>query len=177
MEGWVVNVSLIQMPQEERGWTSRKSEGSVAQAGALRQECFWLRRWVVRTATAVEAEWGWEWSFPHFHSPACDLSLHLCFFLSRASPSFWWLSDFFFFFWPVQLFLISQNHRVVCSSVTFYVPAFPFSVSLSVFTCLLFLSVFLPWYIFLLQLFSNTCSALLILNFPNGSFYSYHFSA
>lgn len=81
------------------------------------------------------------------------------------------------FFFPLQLFLISQNHRVVCSSVSFYVPAFPFSVSLSVFICLLFPSVFLPWYIFLLQLFSNTCSALLILNFTNGSFYSYHFSA
>lgn len=174
MEGWAVNISLTQMPQEERGWTSRISEGSVAPAGALRQECFWLRRWVVRTGTVVEAEWGWEWSFPHFHSPAYDLFLHLCFFLSRASPSFWWLSGFFF---PLQLFLISQNHRVVCSSVSFYVPAFPFSVSLSVFICLLFPSGFLPWYIFLLQLFSNTCSALLILNFTNGSFYSYHFSA
>lgn len=57
---------------------------------------FWLRRWVVRTGTVVEAEWGWEWSFPHFHSPAYDLFLHLCFFLSRASPSFRWLSGFFF---------------------------------------------------------------------------------
>ena len=142
MEGWVVNVSLIQMPQEERGWTSRKSEGSVAQAGALRQECFWLRRWVVRTATAVEAEWGWEWSFPHFHSPACDLSLHLCFFLSRASPSFWWLSDFFFF-WSRPAFphlpepscslqfchFLCACFPLQCFSVSFYVPTFSFSFS------------------------------------------------
>ena len=102
---------------------------------------FWLRRWVVRTGTVVEAEWGWEWSFPHFHSPAYDLFLHLCFFLSRASPSFWWLSGFFF---PLQLFLISQNCRVVCSSVSFYMPAFPFSVSLSVFSAYFFLQFFCP---------------------------------
>ena len=105
------------------------------------------------------------------------ISLFIFAFFFQGHPLPFGGSVIFFFFWPVQLFLISQNHRVVCSSVTFYVPAFPFSVSLSVFTCLLFPSVFLPWYIFLLQLFSNTCSALLILNFPNGSFYSYHFSA
>ena len=137
MEGWTGNVSFTQLPEKVRGWTSRISEGIVAQAGALRQECFWLRRWMVRTATMVEAEWGWEWSLPHFHSPAYDLFLHLCFFLLRASPSFWRLSDFF----PPPAFphlpeppCSLQFCQFLCALspsvfVSFYVPSFSFSFS------------------------------------------------
>lgn len=75
--------------------------------------CFWLRRWMVRTTTVVEAEWEWEWYFSHFQS-ADHRFLHICFFLLRVSLSFWWARRFF-----------------------------------------------LLWYLLLLQLFSNSCSALL----------------
>lgn len=170
MEGWTGTVSFIQLPEEVRGGTSRMSERSVTQAGP------WGRSVLVN---GEDNNHGWSRvrlrmvfsSFPF----TCLWSLSSSLLFSFKGIPFLLAAQWFFF--PLQLFLISQNHHVVCSSVSFYVHTFPFSVCLSVFTCLLFPSVFLPWYIFFLQLFSNTCPALLILTFPNSSFYSYHFSA
>lgn len=172
MEGWAVNISLIQMPQEERGWTSRISEGSVAQAGALRQvfgsggEWWGQERWLKQS----EAENGLF--LISIHLLMISFFIFAFFFQGHPLP----FGGLVVFFSPPAF---PHLPELPCSLQfgQFLHACFPlqcFSVS---FLCLLFPSVFLPWYIFLLQLFSNTCSALLILNFTNGSFYSYHFSA
>lgn len=143
MEGWAVNISLTQMPQEREGLNLQDIWGRCSPGWGLEAGVFWLRRWVVRTGTQwlkqSEAENGLFLISIHL----LMISFFTFAFSFKGIPSFWWLPVVFFFF-PLQLFLISQNHRVVCSSVSFHVPAFPFSVSLSVFICLLFPSGFLP---------------------------------